>query len=83
MPKPPPTPQSVLQGLDIKILIDGKKYINGKVYGCELTGQVEGAKSIYDVVRFCADHAEENNREMEFPMAMCIVIGPRKKGGQG
>lgn len=82
MPKPPPTPQSVLQGLHIKILIDGKKYINGKVYGCETQGYIEEAKSIYDAVRYCADHAEKHNKEMEFPMAICILITP-SKGGEG
>ena len=82
---PPPTPQSVLRNLEIRILIDGKKCINGKFYGCQLNGQVEEAKSIYDVVRFCADHAEENNKEMEIPMAICIMIKPPNivlKGGQ-
>ena len=68
-----------LNGRAFKIVINGRRALNGKRHSVTLTGTVEVAAAeekgtIYEVIRALADYAEAQNAEMELPDGVQITV---------
>lgn len=64
-------------GKRFKAVINGKNCLNGKLYGCTLSGQIQsgdGTEDIYEAVAQIAESLRSENREMEYPQSIRITI---------
>jgi hypothetical protein len=69
--------------LQFRAVVNGRRSLNGAVYGCTITGAVEvtaAEVSLYDVLSTVAGHVAEQNGEMELPEAIQVTIFPTQKG---
>lgn len=62
------------------VKVNGKKHLNGEVYGVALTGAVDKAPrrknvSIYQLAAHVCSTIAEHNKEMEYPETFQVTVG--------
>lgn len=66
-----------IAGLRYKVIVNGKRALNGERYGATFPGTVRNSEpgvTIYDVVRELVAHIEELNSDMGLPDSIQITI---------
>ncbi|GAA5124559.1 hypothetical protein JIN84_12840 [Luteolibacter yonseiensis] len=67
----------IIAGSTFRVLINGRKSINGKPYGVELTGEIteqDAGETIYDAAVAAIGHVRTEMPEMELPSGIQISI---------
>ena len=66
-----------LIGSTWKVIINGRKYLNGKAYSVTLKGDVsreDPTDDLYDLVQELTERLRQENAEMELPHSIYITI---------
>ena len=79
---PTATTTDSIKGSPYRVIVNGKKALNGKRYSATYTGDIQNAYpegendpiTIYEVVGELLNHIEQANREMEYPDAIQITV---------
>lgn len=69
--------RTILTGSDFKVIICGRKCLNGKPYCTHFSGKVttqDGHEDLYDLAAQLAESIREKNVEMELPHSIQITI---------
>lgn len=71
--------QNPLVGREWKVVVTGRKALNGERHSMTITGVVEEAvegESIFDALRSLADHIEVETADMQYPDSLRVSILP-------